>query len=144
MTRPTENKMARYFGLLDGRAGAFGVSFPDAPGCAAMGKTEDEAVTNAITALAEWLAHSDKNGLGRPMPRHAIDMKDDEDVRVALLEGAVFVRVPVLADSGRQVRANISVDAGILEAIDEAADTSGMTRSAYLVSAALDRIKATG
>ena len=30
--------MVRYFAVLDGEAGAFGVSFPDCPGCVAMGK----------------------------------------------------------------------------------------------------------
>ena len=54
--------MARYFAILDGKPGAFGVSFPDLPGCVAMGKDENEAYSNALDALAngsatqEWTA----------------------------------------------------------------------------------------
>lgn len=136
--------MSRYFGLLDGKAGAFGISFPDAPGCTAMGKTEDEAVTNAIIALAEWISHSTKNGLDIPAARHPLDLKKDDDVRELLNEGAVFVRIPVLVETGRPVRANISIDAGLLDAIDDAADSSGLTRSAFMVSASLDKIRAKG
>ena len=39
--------MARYIALIDGKPGAYGVVFPDAPGCAAMGKTIDEALAHA-------------------------------------------------------------------------------------------------
>src|SRR5262245_20402806 len=38
----------KYVALVDGKAGAYGVAFPDAPGCAAMGKTMDEAIANAV------------------------------------------------------------------------------------------------
>jgi predicted RNase H-like HicB family nuclease len=40
--------MTRYFALLDGELGAYGVSFPDCPGCSAMGETVNEAYANAI------------------------------------------------------------------------------------------------
>jgi len=39
------------------------------------------------------------------------------------------------------VKANISLDAGLLEAIDEEAERRGLTRSALLTSAALDKIE---
>jgi metal-responsive CopG/Arc/MetJ family transcriptional regulator len=42
------------------------------------------------------------------------------------------------------MRANISLDAGMLEAIDAAAKRRGVTRSAYLVSAAKQKILAEG
>lgn len=46
----------RYIGLLDNsEIGDFGISFPDCPGCVAMGKDENEAFANAVEALAEWL-----------------------------------------------------------------------------------------
>ena len=37
----------RYPALIDGEAGAYGVVFPDLPGCVAMGSTIDEALGNA-------------------------------------------------------------------------------------------------
>ncbi|MGO8972077.1 MAG: hypothetical protein ACLQNV_00915, partial [Steroidobacteraceae bacterium] len=44
-------------------------------------------------------------------------------------------------DAGRPVRANLSLDAGLLDAIDEAAKAHGLTRSAFLASAAREKIE---
>jgi HicB_like antitoxin of bacterial toxin-antitoxin system len=43
-------------------------------------------------------------------------------------------------DRGQPTRANISLDRGLLEAIDQAAATRGLTRSAFLASAAREKI----
>ena len=48
--------------------------------------------------------------------------------------------IPLLLDSGRTVRANVTFDAALLEAIDAAAQARGLTRSAFLASAARDKI----
>ena len=50
--------------------------------------------------------------------------------------------VPLLLDTGRLARANISIDAGRLADIDEAARLRGVTRSAFLAAAAREKIKA--
>ena len=47
--------MDRYFALLDGGPGAYGVAFPDCPGCTAMGASENEAYANAVAALGDAL-----------------------------------------------------------------------------------------
>ena len=52
--------------------------------------------------------------------------------------------VPLLLDKGRSVKANVSLDAGTLEAIDEEAERRGLTRSKFLASAALDKIGRAG
>jgi uncharacterized protein (DUF1778 family) len=52
--------------------------------------------------------------------------------------------VPLLLDAGRPAKANLSVDAGLLEAIDEAAEAHGLTRSAFIVSAAREKISRDG
>jgi len=56
----------------------------------------------------------------------------------------VFFVVPLVLESGRPVKANISLDRGLLEAIDAAAKRIGLTRSAFLASAARDKIAASG
>ena len=43
-------------------------------------------------------------------------------------------------NTGRAVRINLSLDAGTLAAIDEAANARGLTRSAFLASAAREKI----
>ncbi len=49
-----------------------------------------------------------------------------------------------MADRGRPVRANLLLDAALLEAIDEAAKARGLTRSAFIASAAREKITAEG
>lgn len=127
----------RYIALLDGGAGAYGVSIPDCPGCTAMGATQDEALANAVAALAEWAADGDE----APPPARSLDeLRTDPDVAATLAEGAAFVVVPLVIERARPVRANISLDAGMLEAIDEAAAAIGLTRSAFLTAAAREKI----
>jgi predicted RNase H-like HicB family nuclease len=129
----------RYIALIDGEAGAYGVAFPDAPGCAAMGKTMDEALRNAVVALAEWMADA---GEDRPRARSIEELRRDPEVIEQIEEGAAFAVVPLLLDACRQVRANLSIDAGLLAAIDAAAEAAGLTRSAFLSRAARDKILA--
>ena len=42
--------MNRYAVLIDGGPGAYGVAFPDLPGCTAMGDTIDAALIDAADA----------------------------------------------------------------------------------------------
>ena len=112
--------MARYFAILDGKPGAFGVSFPDLPGCVAMGKDENEAYANALDALAEWVRDARLEG-DAPKPRPIEELRRDPDVIETLAEGGAFIAVPLVIESGRPVKANISLDAGLLDAIDSAA-----------------------
>ena len=58
-------------------------------------------------------------------------------------EGAVLAWVPVIIDKGRPRRINISLDAGLLETIDQETNRRGMTRSAFLSSAARREITQT-
>jgi predicted RNase H-like HicB family nuclease len=133
----------RYFALLDGGPGAYGVAFPDCPGCTAMGADYDEAYANAIAALGEW-AHDAVVEGGAPAPSTIEALRRDPDVNAAIKEGAIFLAVPLVIESGRPVKANISLDQGLLDAIDAAAKRSGLTRSAFLSSAAREKIAASG
>jgi len=66
------------------------------------------------------------------------------EIAAALSEGAALAIVPLLLDAARPVRANLSLDAGLLDAIDEAAKAHGLTRSAFLASAAREKIEGRG
>ena len=46
--------MARYVALVDGNAGAYGVTVPDLLGCTSGGTTTDEALRNAVEAVRLW------------------------------------------------------------------------------------------
>ncbi|MDP4022358.1 type II toxin-antitoxin system HicB family antitoxin [Methylobacterium sp. NEAU 140] len=135
--------MARYTVLIDGRAGAYGAAFPDCPGCTAMGATLDEALTNAAAALSEWMADRVAAGFEPPVPRGPDALRADPALADDLVEATLGV-VPLLLESGRPIRVNVSLDAALLEEVDAAARARGLTRSAFLASAARDKIAAEG
>ena len=132
--------MARYLAIIDEADGVYGVTFPDAPGCTAMGETEEEAIDNATEALGEWVA--DELADGRDVPRARSYVELLKAGEFGLGKGGVIAHVPLLIETGRLARANISLDSGLLADIDEAASRRGVTRSAFLASAARDKIKA--
>lgn len=131
--------MARYAALIDGKPGAYGVAFPDLPGCTAMGDTVEEALTHAVDALADWA--SDARAAGAlPAPRPAAELRRTRAVREAIARGAMLTLVPLVLETGRPAKANLSIDDGLLQAIDEAARRCGVTRSAFLAAAAREKI----
>ena len=110
---------------------AFGVHFPDVPGCFSAADDEDDLIRNASEALALHL-----EGEALPNARSMNAIRAAEEVARDLAEGAFLVAVPVIRLSGRSKRANITMDAGLLDAIDRTADDRGLTRSSYLADLA--------
>ncbi|HVB90448.1 MAG TPA: type II toxin-antitoxin system HicB family antitoxin [Beijerinckiaceae bacterium] len=133
--------MASYIGLMDGKPGAYGLVVPDLPGCTTMGKTAEAVYRNAIEAVRIWAQDAIESGDALPAPRDMEALRADPEVAAPLREGASFVHVPLLIDRGMPTRANVSIDKGLLDAIDEAAAERGLTRSAFLASAARDKIQ---
>ncbi|MEX0853757.1 MAG: type II toxin-antitoxin system HicB family antitoxin [Bauldia sp.] len=119
----------RYSALIDGRAGAYGVVFPDLPGCAAMGKTIDQALNNAADALRDWVELTEESGEAVPPPRPVDRLRRDPDVAAALAEGALLAAVPLLRETGKPVKANLSIDSGLLATLDDEAKHRELTRS---------------
>ena len=134
----------RYCAIVDGKRGAYGVVIPDLPGCTAMGKTIDEALANAASAAVAWAEVARADGFDIPKPRAIETLRDDPDVKAEIAAGGVLSIVPVILDSSRPAKANLSLDSGLLQAIDEAAEARGLTRSAFIASAAREKIIAEG
>ena len=134
--------MSRFLAIIeqDADQGVFFASFPDAPGCVADGATQDEVLDNASDALSEWVADALADGRDVPKARSYAELLASKEYDLG--RGGMVAWVPLLLDTGKLVRANISLDAGLLASIDEAAARRGVTRSAFLVSAARDKIKA--
>ncbi len=129
--------MSYYVAILDGGKGVWGVRFPDFPGCHGGGPTPDAAIADATSALREFAALMVTDGEPIPRARRLDELEPDERPR----KGESLVMIPLILDKGRQVKASVSLDAGLLEAIDEEAKRRGLTRSAFLISAALDKIE---
>ncbi|SMC92529.1 type II toxin-antitoxin system HicB family antitoxin [Rhizobium sp. RU36D] len=132
--------MRHYIALVHKDAdSAFGVTFPDIEGVFSAADEEGDLITNAIQALRLW---AEDDALPDPSPIEAI--LNRADIRDELAAGAFLVRIPLIEDDSRVVRANVTFEAGTLKAIDEAAAKRGLTRSAFLASCARKEIEAVG
>jgi hypothetical protein len=75
-----------------------------------------------------------------PPARSIDEVLADKDVTSCVDAGAVLFAVPLLANAGRTVRINISLDKALVDQIDTAAAARGLTRSAFLAQAAREKI----
>lgn len=116
---------------------AFGIGFPDLPSVFSAADEESDLTAHAIEALRLWAEDS-----ALPEPSSYDDVIAREDVRRELSEGAFLIRIPLIEDDSRIVRANVTFEKGMLDAIDMAARERGLTRSAFLASAARKEIEA--
>jgi predicted RNase H-like HicB family nuclease len=114
---------------------AYGAEFPDLPGCFSAADDMESLLANAVTAVELWMEDAES------VP----EARDVEAIREvagdALADGAFLLAVPYIRRGGRPVRANISLDRGMLDAIDKAAAALNLTRSAFLAEAARNEIE---
>lgn len=115
---------------------AYGVSFPDLPGCFSAADEADDILPNAMEALELWA--EDMRELPKASDFDALRRR--VDVKEELVEGAFLISVPLLRNTGKSARVNITLDKGLLEAIDDAAAQRKMTRSGFLAQAAAKEI----
>jgi predicted RNase H-like HicB family nuclease len=116
---------------------AFGIGFPDLPCVFSAADEESDLTANAIEALRLWAEDEPL-----PEPSAYEDVISRDDVRQQLSGGAFLIRVPFIENDSRIVRANVTFEKGMLDAIDMAARERGLTRSAFLASAARREIEA--
>jgi len=109
----------------------FGVSFPDLPGCVTAGRTLEEARTMAAETLTLHLAGMVEDGEALP-EASTLDRLADDPNRKDAVAFLVEAELPE-----KTVRINITAKESQIEAIDRLARRSGMTRSAYMVRAAV-------
>ena len=124
--------MPTYIAVVNQEPGsAFGIHFPDVPGC--FSAADD---LSSVPAVAQEALSLHLNGEPLPSARTLASLKDDPDVRADLAAGAFLIAVPLVRLTGRTTRANVTMDAGLLSAIDEVAKSRGLTRSAFLADLA--------
>lgn len=127
--------MKTYLAVVHKEEGsAYGISFPDLPGCFAAADDLSGLVINACEALDLWFENAEE-----------IEPRDVEvilqEVSEELAEGAFLIAVPRVTRLHRSVRVNVSLDRGILDAIDAAAAARKLTRSAFIAEAARNEIE---
>lgn len=134
------NPMKHFIAALEpDRHGGFGVFFPDLPGLASAGDDREQAVAGAIEALSGHIAAMRDDGDPIPEARTLDELLADREA-ARELAGCVLVAVPLLDVGGAQTRVNISASRREIEMIDAAAKLRGLSRSAFLIAAARDKI----
>jgi len=123
----------------DEPGGPFGVVFPDLPGCVSGGDTVQAAAEAAAEALALHIEGMLEAGETLP-PASAPDAPLPDWLAGA--GGNTVARVLVPAEvPGRSVRANVTMDEGLLARLDAAAAAEGMSRSGYIAQAVRERLR---
>ena len=110
----------RYVSFIHRSKAGYGVSFPDFPGCVAVGDTVDDAIHLGSEVLAFHVEGLAEDGEAIPKPRTIEAIKANPELADWRQE-ADLVLIPLLLDRGTSRRVNISLDRGLLEAIDDEA-----------------------
>ena len=119
-----------YVAVIDKDPGsAYGIQFPEVPGCFSAADTFEEVVPNAIEALSLFFEDSEL------VPARGLEAVR-EQAAGNIAQGAVLMMIPYVQDRKRVVRVNLSLEKGFVDTMDEAARMRGMTRSAFVEKAA--------
>ncbi len=113
---------------------AFGIRFPEIPGCFSAADRFEDILPCAIEALALHFEDGEE-----AQPRGLEEVR--KEVAGDIAAGAFLMLVPHVPQRRRTVRVNLSLDKGLLETLDEAARMRGMTRSAFVARAAAREIR---
>lgn len=112
---------------------AYGVRFPEVPGCFSAADTFEDIVPGAIEAPSLFFEDTE------PLPLRGLK-RVREQAADDIAGGAVLMMIPYVRDRKRVVRVNLSLEEGFLDTLDEAARMRGMTRSAFVEKAATREI----
>lgn len=111
---------------------SYGGLLPDFPGCYPMGETLDALLTDVQGAVETWMEGEDQAIFPVPSPLEVVQASEDAKGRVLVL---VDVDTSFLDNAAERI--NITVPRYALSAIDKLAKAQGVSRSAYMVKAAL-------
>jgi predicted RNase H-like HicB family nuclease len=113
---------------------AFGVVFPDLPGCFSAGDTLDEAIASAEEAAAAWIDAALDAGEEVPAPSslEAVQLRKEY---AGWAVGVVEVDPSLLDD--RAERVNITLPRRVLRRLDAKARAAGQSRSGFIAGLTL-------
>lgn len=121
---------AVYPAVIERAGEGYSVFFPDLPGCTSAGSTVLEAALSAEEALSGHIVETVAHGEDIPAPSDLSEIEHDPEVEEV---ARILVRTNL---PGKSVRVNVTMDEGLLDAIDRVAGN----RSAFLAEAARDRL----
>jgi len=131
--------MQRYFALVHKEKGtAFGVQFPDLPAVHSAADDERDVLANAMEALQLYF----EDRVERPASSSIDELTANVAIRQELSQGAYLISVPLIENDTEVVRANVTFERGLLNAIDATAKARGLNRSSFLATAARHEMEA--
>jgi predicted RNase H-like HicB family nuclease len=80
---------------------AYGMTFPDAPGCFSAADTIDDLFANAAEALALWTEVMQEDKLPMPQPRDLSELSNDPEWAESFADAALIIAVPSPAEPVR-------------------------------------------
>lgn len=111
----------------------FDVLIPDFPGCFSHGATFEQALSNVQEAVE---CHLHGEDVELPAPSDVGDLIGQPDYA-----GGLWALADLdLSSVGKARRINVTIPERALKSIDEHAERSGLSRSAFLAKAALESI----
>jgi len=132
--------MQRYFALVHKEKNtAFGVQFPDLPAVYSAADDEKDVLANAMEALQLYF----EDMVERPVSSSIEELTANSAIRQELSQGAYLISVPLIENDTEVVRANVTFERGLLNAIDATAKARGLNRSSFLATAARHEMEAT-
>jgi predicted RNase H-like HicB family nuclease len=125
----------------DGPNDGWDVVFPDFPGCVTQGDTPQQAMENAVEALALHIEGMIEEGLDLP-PSRVDEPLSGWVLEIPMQEKPEPVRALIhLEVPGETLRINITMDKALLERLDAAAGKEGTTRSGFLAQAVREKLQ---
>lgn len=122
--------MVTYVALLRKSGKSYNVDFFDFPGCISAGKSMDEALASAASAIDLHVRGMREDGEKIPPPTPL-----DRVLASSLARGATPALVQLPPQKGRAVRINVTIEENLLKTIDEVAAGLGISRAAFLADA---------
>jgi len=120
---------------------AYGVHFPDVPGCHSAGDTMDEALRNAKDALEGYLEFCLEEGEEVPAPGTVEQHKDNPDYTGYFW---AMVDIDITPYLGKSQKINVTLPERLIHKIDSMVTSNPRykSRSDFLAQAAMDELRA--
>ena len=129
--------MNTYFALVHKDAGsAYGISFPDLPGCFSAADEECDIFTQAQAALALYACDGEK----LPEARQVSALQKDREIRAEIAAGAFLIAVPLISIR-QKARYNLMLAKDLVAGIDKTVKALGMNRSEFVTEAVTEKLK---
>lgn len=109
---------------------AYGISFPDLPGCFSAADVDQDVYLQAQSALALFAQEESPLPAARPIGV----LLADPEIGADIAEGAFFIGVPLIV-AERKVRCNVLLEPSLVQEIDVIARAAAVSRSEYVAHA---------